>query len=644
MALASEYRLKIPDQNLDKLTACEATVPAFQAWVEALPKANIGETSRQVYTTVEELGHLVVDSSTRLNLLELIRNPVHYVCDALGKHFLNQPALLKEKQLKVANLAQALQSDLALGYKTVVLQQVGTARAGDKLLATAIHRAVTELSRTLLRSCQLYAAAPENVWLDLHQLYRIAEEKDLLDVVVDEDTNRWQTRTNVGGAYKRALMLGCCRPNQLRQRDLQNVYNAIELWTEKAEIHDEGKADDLFSFDIEQDLPPAYRGLAAEEHAPESWRGMDTARLVKALDVYSHTVASGAPARSNPEAAEVPEDITPQVLDHLASAWGVMSERAFSRREAGAAVTICVGLTAVQYFVAGLIDFDIQMAGGVTLSLESGKSNPFINEENTLRGRTMAHGQAGGSDDPWGGAFDAGGGGFKDINVDMLERILGGSAGGDAASGSAKGPKVSRREQLEAMADQEATHPLYEVKIVNTSPGGYCVDWEDDASERIQDGQIVGLREEGEVSWGIGVIRWIQRRDVKHLRTGIELISANAFGCGAAVLHKDRPKLEFMRALEIPEMDAVNLPATLIVPNVPFRPGNKVYINRMGTITKAVLNETVSSTGSFNQFQFTVLAVGGQETEPQGDADGGDGDKAPKSDSPDDFDSLWTDL
>ncbi len=642
--MTSDYRLKIPEQNLDKLSVCEASVPVFQKWVESLPKANIGETSRQVYTTVEELGHLVVDSATRLQLLELIRDPVHYVCEALGKHFLNQPALLKEKQLKVANLAQALQADLALGYKAAVLQQVGIARPGDKLLAKAIHRAITELSRTLLRSCQLYAAAPDNVWLDLHQLYKIAEEKDLLDVFVNEDTNRWQTQTNVGGAYKRALMLGCCRPNQLRQRDLQNTYNAIELWTDRVEIHDHGKADDLFSFDIEQDLPPAYRGLAAEIHSEHSWRGMDTSKLVKALDIYSHTVASGASAQNNPDAANVPEDITPQVLDHLASAWGVMSERAFSRREAGAAVTLCVGLTAVQYFVAGMIDFDIQMAGGVTLSLENSKSNPFLNEDSTPRGRTMAHGQASGPDDPWGGAFDAGGGGFKDINVDMLERILGGSAGGGSEAAPGKGPKVSRREQLEAMADEEATHPLYEVKVVNTSPGGYCVDWEDQASERIQDGQIVGLREEGEASWGIGVIRWIQRRDVKHLRTGIELISANAFGCGAAVLHKDRPKLEFMRALEIPEMDAVNLPATLIVPNVPFRPGNKVYINRMGTITKAVLNETVKSTGSFNQFQFTVLAVGGQDTETQVDQEEGGEEKAPKSDAPDDFDSLWSDL
>lgn len=633
--MSVEYRLEVPDQYLEELSACDTSVKAVAKWVDALPKANIGETSRLVYSAVEDLAHLVIDAKTRFEMLELVRPAVHYVVDALGKHFMNQPPMLQEKQVKVSNLAQALQIDLALGYKIVAKQLSEEPRTDHTLLSTSIHRAISELSQILLRACQLYSSAPDNQWLDLHQLYRIAEDLDIANTEVVEPVNRVSQKSSVADAYKRALLLGTSRPNQLRQKDLQLIYDALELWTPKVDICKQIQGHEFFTFDVEVDAPPAYRGISGVTDAATGLRALDSANLIAGFTTLSKTLESRGTPPSGPDDIKIIDGVSTQLLDHLVSAWGVFSERAFARRDAEGILTLCVGLSAAQYFISGNIDFDKQMAGGVALTLED-DSNPFLSRDVGLQGRSHLN-TTNASGDPWGHAFDAGGATFQDVNVDMLERIL-----NSKSPTSTGGAPVTRAERLAHLSDTEPTQPLHEVRLVNTSPGGYCVDWEGEASERIQDGQVVALREENEQVWSVGVIRWIQRRDARHLRTGIEMIAAKAYACGVALLHKTNAKVDFMRALEVPEIEAVNIAATLIVPNVPFRRGNKVYINKLGTITKAVLNQPVRTTGAFTQFEYTTIAIGGLEhaeshkTPSSGDQGGGL--------SIDDAESFWANL
>lgn len=59
----------------------------------------------------------------RLQLLELFRPEVHFVCAHLERHFLNQAIVLDERPRKIANLCQALQNHLAIGYKLIVVRK-----------------------------------------------------------------------------------------------------------------------------------------------------------------------------------------------------------------------------------------------------------------------------------------------------------------------------------------------------------------------------------------------------------------------------------------------------------------------------------------------------------------------------------------
>ena len=116
----SHLMLRVTTPDKQSLSFCNASPRDLKTWIAGLPKANIGETARQLYQALVELNQLLTPADNRLQLLELLRPEVHFVCQQLERHFLNQAIVLDERPRKVANLCQALQNHLAIGYKLIV--------------------------------------------------------------------------------------------------------------------------------------------------------------------------------------------------------------------------------------------------------------------------------------------------------------------------------------------------------------------------------------------------------------------------------------------------------------------------------------------------------------------------------------------
>ncbi len=143
--------------------------------------------ARQLYQGLTELNQLITPSENRLQLLELLRPEVYFVCKHLERHFLNQAIVLDERPRKVANLCQALQNHLATGYKQII-QQVAPRYTRDQagLFSTALQRALHGLNGPLIRANQLYCPVQDGLWLELHQIYQIARQYQLHNTPVEE--------------------------------------------------------------------------------------------------------------------------------------------------------------------------------------------------------------------------------------------------------------------------------------------------------------------------------------------------------------------------------------------------------------------------------------------------------------------------
>lgn len=600
--------LSLPEQKLASLSFCDTNPKAAKDWVASLPMANMGETSRRLYHAIIELNQLIIPPQQRLQLLEIVRGPIHFICGELSRHFLGHSISLPEKQRKIANLAQALQLHLAGGYK-VVLSEVASQGVTDrnrKMLAHASHRVVTDLSHTILRAAQLYCPSPAGSWLECHQVYRFACEHQFAGLPVTDDTARHQRDSSVSDAYKRLLLLGCCRPNQLRQHELGQVFELFELWTRHVSCGPQNLGGALFVVNVERDAPPFYRSLVQDNSSGFTY-GFDTTDLSHLLTEYLALRHSRKKDADN--LLEMPIPASDALLGHLGQALGILTKRSFKRMSSSGRLEVAVGLSAAHYFIAGQTEFH-QFLIAV--------KPPEDDDENIFLSRARRR------EDAWSGAFDAGPSGESLTPADTPINFRG--ADGSIRTGDGKG----------------SSHRGFNVALVNTSPGGYCIAWESDIPTSLQAGELVIVREQSSHPWSVAVIRWIRQVRQKGTQIGVELLAPSAKPCGVRLLQKVGNHSEYLRALLLPELTSIGQPATLIAPRLPFQTGNRIFLFHDGVEDQCQLSRRISATGSVSQFEIKFFNTGKSD---KGRSQSAEGHRRGSDDNgDDDFDSLWPSL
>lgn len=573
--------LRAPTPSQNTLSFCEANPRDLKEWISELPKANIGETARLLYQSLTELNQLVTPNESRLQMLELLRPEVYYVCKQLERHFLNQAIVLDERARKVANLCQALQNHLAAGYKIIVIGVASAGREQSTALAISLQRAIHCLYGPLVRTALLYCPVPEGLWLELHHLYLVACDHKVQHTSVADSLAHGVKALSPEQSYIAALLLGSSRCNQMRQTAIMRLAEMLESWAQFARMQPALAASSLFAVSPAMDGPPRYKTLFEEGQLAELL-GLDTTALAHSIKEYL-----ALPAEQRPLARlAIPAGFSTDVLQHVAAAWGNVAERIFQRTPGHGNLTVCIGMSAMHYYLGGERSF------GEQLGLPGSS--------------TSAQFSALGKHGVWGPV----------VEVPALEEI-------EYQPDRAKTP-----------APRE--FPTYSLQIVNHSPGGYCLAWQRDVPSQLQAGELVGIQDSPSQGWSVAVVRWIRQVRDGGTQMGIELIAPHAQPCGLQLIRGDEPQSEYLRGLVLPEIRAIDIPATLLAPRLPFQEGQKVVLNTNGEEHRASLLKRLATTGSFNQFEyrFAEQAVPAISRPAVTDAQG----------SEEDFDSLWRDL
>ena len=575
--------LHAPTPSQTRLSFCEATPRDLKRWIADLPKANIGETARQLYQALGELNQLLTPSDNRLNLLELLRPEVYFVCLHLERHFLHQAIMLDERSRKISNLCQALQSHLAIGYKQIVLRIAPKYRKDRAaLLSMALQRAAHALKGQLLRATQLYSSPPEHVWFELHQLYRSAAELQLQHRAVHDDLASLTTELSLEQTYIAALLLGSARCNQLRQNQIARLADVLEPWSARLKLHPASPDAGLLAISAELDAGPRYRSMFRSEQQ-RGLLGFDPQPLVNAIEAHLLHQDTSAPL-------PVPAGLSFDTLQHLHASWGQAAERSFQRTVGQGHLTVCVGMSALHFYLGGERSFS------ELLKLPGARSANFSS--------TVAKSEK----DSWSQAFDA----APQSNAEQFlpyEEI-----------------QYDHLVEDDSGTDSTPHYPTHALPVINHSPGGYCLAWPEEVPAELQAGEMLGIHDSVSLGWSIAVIRWIRQVRGGGTQMGIELVAPHAQPCGLQLVRSRDDHSQYLRGLLLPEISAIDLPATLLAPRLPFQEGSKVMINTQGEEHRAGLDRRVASTHSFNQFAYRSLEA------------------AKNGGSEEDFDSLWKSL
>ncbi|WP_122316009.1 molecular chaperone [Pseudomonas cichorii] len=584
--------LRAPTPTQSSLSFCESNPRDLKRWISSLPKANIGEMARQLYQGLSELNQLLTPSENRLQLLELLRPEVYFVCSHLERHFLNQAIVLDERPRKVANLCQALQNHLATGYKQIILRV--TARYSKEraaLLTTALQRALHALNGPLIRASQLYCPVQDGLWLELHHIYQIARQYQLHTTPVNEPLAAHTRTLSIEQTYCIALLMGCSRSNQMRQLNIGKMADALEAWSAVVTLQSPANESSLFVLDPASDKPPLYRTLFTEEQLP-ALLGINSLALAEAINRY---LSLPVEQRSQSKLL-MPPRITTDLLQHLAAAWGDVAERTFQRTAGQGTLKLCIGMSALHYYVGGQKSFSEQLLLPVVSVADF--SLKVVNEN---------------SDDPWSNAFDTQRGNTSSVLL-PFEEIEYQSAESDNESAS----------------NSQHVFATFELNIVNHSPGGYCLAWPKEVPPQLQAGELVGIQDDSGQGWSIAIVRWVRQVRSGGTQMGIELVAPFAQPCGMQLIREEQSS-QYLRTLMLPEVRAMGKPPTVLAPRLPFQEGSQVMINVNGEERRAALSNRHISSASYNQFEYKIY----------------DAPKATENEKPkpgQEFDSLWSSL
>ncbi len=586
-------RLTVPKQELEQGRFFDNGEAAVSAWVAKLPMTNVGQTTRMLFQALAELNTVKLLPSVRMAMLDQLRTPIYYISNALSKHFLNQPIVLPTKSRKVAALDIEIHQLLATGYLLVATHSIALASSKDNVqsqIASALHRVITEHSRNIQRQFQLYEPATSHSWHDLHQFYCLAKQQGVLNQMVDDQEFG---RCTVEESYIRVLLLGCSKPNQLRQDDLERLFKPATTWAAYCTLNT-GDNNSLFLVDLQGDKPAIYRELYKSPVDPQSI-GLNTEKLSEHLSQVRQD--------TDPGKLNITIDdclISNDLLSHLIVAWSLTANRSFIRLVTNGQLEMCVGLSTAHHFLSGEANFEslIDEPGGTAYSVQN--ENRFMEiKSNPVRQK-----------DVWDSPYEAN---LRESNP-ALQSI------DYQVRNSKKNTPVAAKK-----------YNSYPVKMMNSSDNGYCIEVPDETGLQVKAGEIIGIKESGKDNWTTAVIRWVSHNSGETSQLGIELISANASPFGARIMAKTGGKTEYVRVILLPEIATLNQPDTLLTPRFPFRSGQKLTLNQYGKRRQIRLGEKLNKTGTYNQFEIQEVAILRQQID-ENNAENGE------------FDSLWNQL
>lgn len=347
-------KLSVPALQGVSAVAVETRPKQLKEWLDALPLASGFEAGRKLADALIATRAAKVGEDVRLKLLDEYRNTVHVLLPALEQEYAGKPLPLGDKAKQAAALARELLTELANGYKALVLEQSHrkTGFGANRQTPLATQRAIECLGEILDICFEAYAPTPAGIWLELHQLYWYAVRQHLHEEkFADGDASH-----SVNATYKRVLLTALADPYRLQHGQLSGLRAYLAGSADLALLHPLGAAESthgLFLVRLDGDKPP--KALAQHAGVTDARTDilLNTIPFVRQLHEQLQAVESGkAPAAAGlPEAAAHPA--YRELLKRLLKQWGLGPKRVFNRVPTDTTTYICAGIRSLHHALAG---------------------------------------------------------------------------------------------------------------------------------------------------------------------------------------------------------------------------------------------------------------------------------------------------
>ncbi|MGA9334584.1 MAG: hypothetical protein WBV39_09935 [Rudaea sp.] len=365
----------LPERYVPTKTSFACDGKSLRSWLAQLPLANPGATARLLIGALREMNQLRVDPQQRLEALELLRAPIDQIVVTLSRQVLGDRFPLPPQKLKLGQLAQDFEREMAQGYRSVVCDLCAPAGAvpfmRGKAAALALTRAIQHYGACLYQVYLRYHAPPPGTWQRLHDLFRFALAVQLDDKAT-ADPLRGDIPLSARLAYIQALLFALSNPYRFTQKENGDIHILTRIWAGHCDLR-EGRAPDG-AIAIRTDLDRSLGYLPEEREAPgEGLLALEITALIRHLEGQLAMLPPGmGTIQFRIGRGEV--NTRTELIRQLMSTWDSSSERNQSRLAAGHMLDSVIGLHDLHYVLAGNMSFEafLRKTRGLAINLHEG--------------------------------------------------------------------------------------------------------------------------------------------------------------------------------------------------------------------------------------------------------------------------------
>lgn len=585
-------------------------------WLEQLPRASMGETSRQLFGALNDMAQLRLAGRTRLQVLEQMYPVLTQVLEYLRRYYSAARYPLSTKSQRVIELNETMLLRMAENY-ALAAQDLGGVRAlaAGKQLGLATVRGLLATGDYLLRTVQIYSTYRDGTWQRLHDLFQMAEKARIASTEFELMHEGERERISPEAAYTRVLLLFTLGPYGLSQGEAERLYSLLRVWGARAPLSAKPSAGTIpeFVVNLNADKPPLSFDVFRHKPADPDLRFLNVEALCHYLDSDRAVEESvDYVAREGGTRQENAVVLARKLTDRALKRWNLSASRRTERSAADQNVLLVQGLAQIYALLKPL---KTREARGAPPVVDTGPM-PNVAEHDKD------------SDSELNASF------FRAFSNERHERML------RREAGASRNPEPSAHRASPEPGDESEAAVQQRWTMTNVSAGGCALRWHDAGSVSVRVGELVAINEQPErpqtsTGWRLGIVRWIQTEKPNRLEVGVEFM-----GRHGAPLSIHRPGEAIDREALLVISGEGDEPTEVAVPTYLFQPGSRVGAQGPNGPISLDLTRVVEQTDFFTLYEFDRVQ---SRTQPEGY--GAEGVAGATSHGPDpEDDSFWSSL
>ncbi len=467
---------------------------AVKQWLDNLPIAHIGETSRQLYTAIRAVNRQEdVPVKQRFHFLEGVSESLCLILPELHRHYVGKPLPLSKKRRKIADLYSQLLRQAILGYEQVIARAIELNRLGwQKVVTTSVHRIFHYSGLLVLNQRLLYQPYQKGIWQQLYWLYQMVESYKLLTVKV-ACLDSPSCKTTVGAEFKKLLLQSLLAPNLFRPHELGEVISNMDIWVDGLTIMRQlaDNQENTYAYTLDTDIPP---GLIASNINLSVNTDIEVRylNLSPLLQFMNQLISQAKPGVDEIQLTRR-EKISRRSLILLLNHWGRPGSRDGERRLIQGQAEVAIGVSAIHYIIS---------EGRQTTQPEPSDQILVTTPDSTISVQRDSK-NAENSLAALGFTTD------RDVHADVWETVY-------------FEPEPAPPAWTDSI--RMKVYSYLNAKVLNISKGGFCIALPHNGVENIQTSELVAIRgKRGE--WQLGEIRWLLCPSNAPIRAGIQKLS-----------------------------------------------------------------------------------------------------------------------